>query len=207
MDKTLALTEIRLKGIDRFLDEHILCRQSHIFSLNPAGENLFFQHISQSLNVDPANIIIVGSAKTGISMSPSKFGRQFLPESDIDVIVISPSIYDDFWLTIAEFAYPHKSVIDSHLRTITKDVMRQFFWGSLHVPSLTPYEITYSERYANLRDYRSQWFTAFKGLSKYYNYPEFSARTVKGRLYRSLEHAKMYHRSGVQEIMRQQIEV
>ena len=47
------------------------------------------------------NVVMVGSAKTGYSLSPKKFLKTFSDEgecrSDIDIAIVSPQLFDYFW--------------------------------------------------------------------------------------------------------------
>jgi hypothetical protein len=48
-----------------------------------------------------------------------------------------------------------------------------------------------------IRDCSTLWFNTFQSLT---DYPEFSARDVHGRLYRTWEHVHLYHAEGLRQI-------
>jgi hypothetical protein len=60
--------------------------------------------------------------------------------------------------------------------------------------------LTLPEVLKPIRDVSTAWFNAFQSLSFY---PEFSARQVSGLLYRSWEHARLYHLEGLRRIKMQ----
>ena len=63
----------------------------------------FKEIVSTMLNVNFHNVQIVGSAKVGYSLSPSKLFSPFhdeypdMPSSDIDIAIISEQLYRKFW--------------------------------------------------------------------------------------------------------------
>lgn len=63
----------------------------------------FKEIVSTKLNVNFHNVQIVGSAKVGYSLSPSKLFSPFhdecpdKPSSDIDIAIISEQLYKKFW--------------------------------------------------------------------------------------------------------------
>lgn len=56
--------------------------------------------VSDTLEIGFNNVIMVGSGKTGFSLSPDKFLEPFSEErkSDIDIAIISQQLFDKFWI-------------------------------------------------------------------------------------------------------------
>ncbi|MBQ6265374.1 MAG: hypothetical protein IJK60_08005 [Clostridia bacterium] len=91
--------------------KHIVKSHNWYFSeyLHIPAEDLvdkmdFFKEIvSTKLNISFHSLQIVGSAKTGYSLSPSKLLRPFhdeapgKPSSDIDIAIVSERLYQLFW--------------------------------------------------------------------------------------------------------------
>lgn len=46
---------------------------------------------------------MIGSAKLGFSIAPSKLWKEFNEESDIDIVVVSDKIFDIYWQELFEF--------------------------------------------------------------------------------------------------------
>ncbi len=68
----------------------------HVEAMN-ASDNLQ-QLVSESFETNFMNVQLVGSAKTGFSMDPNQALREFNDdESDLDVAVISGSIFSSCW--------------------------------------------------------------------------------------------------------------
>lgn len=61
--------------------------------------------ICDKLNVGFDNVIIVGSCKLGFSIKPTKRFVPFGDESDIDVAIVSPTLFENVWRTALEYKY------------------------------------------------------------------------------------------------------
>ena len=57
----------------------------------------FKHYIANSLGINFSNISIVGSAKTRIGLSPEKDFKIFGAESDFDLVLVSPVLFNQFW--------------------------------------------------------------------------------------------------------------
>lgn len=57
--------------------------------------------VSDAMGIGFNNVVMVGSAKIGYSLSPKKFLKIFTDEgeckSDIDIAIVSPQLFDYFW--------------------------------------------------------------------------------------------------------------
>jgi hypothetical protein len=141
----------------------------------------------------------VGSAKLGFSLNPDSFPRQFLDESDIDVVVVDEPAFDQVWLTMVRWLYPRRigGRLSGAEKRWTHDRKENLFWGWF-IPDEIRYEgLAFPSVLESLRDLSTSWFNAFQSLSEH---PEFAARVVSGRLYRTWEHALLYHMDGLRQI-------
>jgi hypothetical protein len=178
--------------------QHIFGGTPYVFRHDPEYYDLLIGHVRQGINVLKENIIVVGSAKTGFSLNPDNFPREFSETSDIDVVVVSPELFDRVWLILLAWHYPRRlvnlgAVEGNWARLRRKDI----YWGWF-VPDQIRYEgISFPEALKPLRDFSVTWFDTFQSLSLL---PEFGSRTVSGRLYRTWEHALRYHVEGLRMI-------
>ncbi|EQA6239082.1 hypothetical protein V1603_16390 [Enterobacter sp. ECC-219] len=62
----------------------------------------FKLYMSKKLGIHVNNIAIVGSAKMGFSLSPSKNYRVFNDDSDIDIVIVSEGIFKASWMAFIE---------------------------------------------------------------------------------------------------------
>lgn len=155
------------------------------------------QHLCPTLQVSERNVVVVGSAKIGFSLSPHNFPRQFSEESDIDVIVVNESLFDEVWKTMLKWNYPRRYRLNGADWDWARLRMSDLYWGWF-VPDKIRYEgLSFPKVLKPLRDISTNWFNAFRSLSRK---PEFASRAVSGRLYRSWDHALLYHVEGLRQI-------
>lgn len=110
-EHNVLLTDLRDLSPNEFYMKHIVKSHNWYFSeyLCIPAEDLvdrmdFFKEIvSTQLGISFHSLQIVGSAKTGYSLSPRKLFKPFHdensgePSSDIDIAIISERIFNGFW--------------------------------------------------------------------------------------------------------------
>jgi hypothetical protein len=170
----------------------------HAFRQRPADLHVLRQHLVSHLHLAAEGIIVVGSAKTGFSLSPDNFPRPFGVESDIDVVVVSETLFDAYWTICLEYFYPRRAgMLPRADHQWLRDRKHDVFWGRF-VPHYMRYEgLSFPEVLRPLRDLSTAWFNAFRSLS---TYEQFRGRDITGRLYRSWNHALAYHADGLRQI-------
>jgi len=142
------------------------------------------QTVSQNFDLNPQDVIMIGSAKLGFSISPLKRWQPFRDESDIDIVIISPDIFDKLWKELYDFN------IKLRARTEEEDAryykfLDYFFKGWLR-PDLFPFSYTG----------RKEWFDFFKSIS----YGEFGYYKITGAIFRSHYFYESYHIGNIREI-------
>jgi hypothetical protein len=143
------------------------------------------------------NVVIVGSAQVGFSLSPDTFFRPFSEDSDIDVLVVDEQLFDTIWAATLRWHYPRRSWLDGSDWEWARLRQKELYWGWLTPNRMRFNGLTLPEMLKPVRDASTNWFNAFRSLSRY---NEFSRRDVSGRLYRTWEHARLYHESGLSQI-------
>lgn len=191
--------------LDQVAQDYVFEGTPFVFRDHPDSLAILRRHLRKRLRVREENVIVVGSAKLGFSLSPDRFPRQFSAESDIDILVVDENLFDKAWLTLLRWHYPKRLVRPSTPEgKWLHDRKENLFWGYF-VPNNIAYEgLSFPDELAALRDLSTSWFNAFQSLSQY---TEFVSRSVSGRLYRSWDHAISYHVEGlrqVREIVRSQ---
>lgn len=139
---------------------------------------------------DDVSVWVVGSAKLGFSITEKRLRdgtllpryRTFSPRSDIDVVVVSPPIFDLIWREVS--AYAHRAA--------------RLPWDSgplgdyLVCGWLRPDHFPIRERLRRCDD----WWDLFRSLSSDARY---GRRKVRGGLFHSSEHVKQYLSRGLDE--------
>jgi hypothetical protein len=162
----------------------LLTHKGHANSAKVYDEiKVFF---SGKLKIPATDVAIVGSAKLGFSLSPFKDYKVFDEEdSDVDVILVSPRKFNEFWDELLALYYGRGSFVgEDHFL----DVFRKFVTLERNVdfPS------------ARLRD----WHQTMDGLKRDF-FARFSiGNKIKYRVYESWDAANSYHASGIAKLRR-----
>jgi len=158
-----------------------------------AAEDLEFIHraIAEkfSVLVEEVEIYIVGSAKLGFSISEkNKNGkilpryRLFSPDSDIDIAVICPKIFEMIWYELSSYAH-----FNTYLPWDSGKVGDYLVCGWLRLDKL-PHRI-------RMRRW-DDWRDCFRHVSAA---PRFKSRSVTGGLFYSKDFLKQYQLRSVKE--------
>ena len=179
--------------------KYIFGGEPYCFREMPGAYQLLRKHLAGRLSVAENDIVVVGSGKTGFSLSPDNFGRGFSPRSDVDVLIVSSQLFDVIWKAIIEWHYPFRfsALGETDLRWSSRRRWN-VYWGWFY-PSGIPFRgVSFPGVLRPIRDISTTWFNAFRSLS---TYKEFASRNYQGRLYRTWEHALLYHRYSLREVM------
>lgn len=93
---------IKAKSADEIYNEFFISGEVWIFK-STFGESWFEQYdkfkkyVAKKLGVHYNNIGIAGSAKLGFSLNPTKNFRNFNSTSDVDIIIVSQRLFNEFW--------------------------------------------------------------------------------------------------------------
>ncbi|WP_155624917.1 hypothetical protein [Burkholderia vietnamiensis] len=147
-------------GTSAVLDEDLL------FSLK--------KDVSDFLEIHPNEVILVGSAKVGFSLAPSKRYRAFGDQSDLDVAIISHNLFDKIWRSVLEYKY------SGRLWDKEREFENYFFHGWMRPDKLPP-----SERF----EFAKQWWEYFSDLRAS---EKFGPYKIAGGIYRTWEFLDSY---------------
>lgn len=186
------------KPLDEVVREYIFEGLPYVFKEKPGLMEVLRNNLCKDLGISAESTIIIGSAKIGFSLSPDSVFRQFSDESDIDVLVVDENIFDDIWKIVLQWHYPRRiRGLGGMDGSWGRRRRRDLYWGWF-VPDKIKYEgLSFPEVLKPLRDISTAWFNAFRGLSRI---PDFSRRNITGRVYRTWDHAFLYHVDGLRQI-------
>ncbi len=188
---------LRNRPLDVVVKEYIFHGLPYIFRNRPEAMQTLYQHLRATLRISDQNITVVGSAKIGFSLSPDNFPRKFTDESDIDILIVDETLFDKVWMTMLKWNYPRRHRLYGIDWMWAKNRRDNLYWGWF-VPDKIRFEgLSFPHVLKPLRDISTTWFNAFRSLSQY---PEFISRNVSGRLYRTWDHALLYHLEGLHQI-------
>jgi hypothetical protein len=136
---------------------------------------------SKKLEMAKRNVAIVGSAKIGFSLHPEKGFRAFNDDtSDIDVVLVWPDKFAEFW----------------------REMLKMFYSKTAHIPAATRKEVF--RKFVTLRREDQwpaaafqDWHRAMDELKRDF-FTEFSVgNAIKYRVYESWDAAEAYHANGI----------
>ena len=61
------------------------------------------KRVADNFGIHTNEVLVVGSGKLGFSIAPEKRYREFCSESDIDLVVVSESLFNEFWRLVHEY--------------------------------------------------------------------------------------------------------
>jgi hypothetical protein len=170
----------------------------YVFEPRPDTWNTFRDEVGEALGVSRDDINVVGSGRFGLSLKPGKNLKRFSDDSDIDVVVINSTLFDEFWLALLDAAYPREPLTEMVGGWLQK---RR---NEVYTGWLTPLQISidhriFGRRASQVLTLKARWFNALKTASRH---PPRRHSDVRGRLYRTTRHAELYHLSSLAALRR-----
>lgn len=168
------------------VQKYLIFGSPYIFK---SHEYLYFdlkKELASNFNVKPSEVFMIGSSKLGFSISPRKLWLEIDKgrDSDIDMVILSESLFDAFWKDLLDF----RIEITSRNECQDKNYRRfvdYFFKGWLR-PDLFPFD------YHNGND----WIDFFNELS----YKKYDKRKVSCAVFRNDYFFTKYHTKNLDEI-------
>ncbi|UQA50932.1 hypothetical protein [Vibrio sp. ED002] len=182
-------TDLAQKSEKQLFQEYFLSSSCWFFETNLGMDNHIEMYdkfkllIANGLDVHPMNIVLVGSAKVGFSVAPHKAFRDFSEGSDLDIVVVSESIYKKSWRAYYELSKMKK--IDNY-HSITSDIFRHFV-SLKDVDTDVEYFKEWEKKVSNFKKNLQVVF----GFDNKINY----------RIYESWEWVDMYHLDGLSKLI------
>lgn len=181
--------------------EYIFSGEVYAFKGLPDAPWLLTQHLCRTLDLGALDFTVVGSGRTGFSLDPDKFPAEFSETSDIDVLVVNHTLFDAVWNNIVEWSYRVGGAMRSERDNQWLGARRrELHKGYFEPNNLRNPGVSGADSLAELRDFSTRWFDAFQSLSWH---PEFAARRVSGRLYRTWDFAMLYQADNLRRIAEQ----
>lgn len=152
--------------------------------------DLFKLIVSKSMNISFNNIVMVGSAKLGYSLSPNKALKKFEVEddgkSDIDIAVISPQLFDIYWKFFRESYDVTKTNLYGY-------ISRQIYRGYISERNLL-----------EIDKCRIDWLDKSKEVRKKLKSEMYFKHEINFRIYRDWNDMMEYHIQSIEELKRKE---
>lgn len=181
-----VISDLRTLPPASFVENHLFDRIPAIFGGDRALYIDWKRKLGQLIDVDPACLAIVGSAATGVSLSPTKNFKEFDASSDVDVAVVSPYHFDIAWRYLRMNGSRRLSV-DARTRNSWDQHVKQYiYWGTVA-----------TDRLLGVLPFGKDWLAATAAMSL--EAPSLG-RTINLRIYTDYDALRSYHVRGVREL-------
>lgn len=142
--------------------------------------------VSDAMGIGFNNVVMVGSAKTGYSLSPKKFLKAFTSEgdskSDIDIAIISPQLFDYFW-KIFRLSY------DVTKESLYKYISRGIYRGYISDKDLF-----------NIEKCRVEWLNLSNEATRQLQRKMYIKHEIHYRIYRDWGDMEDYHIQAIENL-------
>jgi len=173
-----------------------------VFSNSPMKYLIFREQVADRFEIGYQDVCIVGSAKLGFSPSAQKFGVPFSETSDVDVVVISHSLFDQG--THALFQHINKvgPPLDFNARSnpvsvpagewrVHKEAVRNYVYENFN-PGLLPFDHALRrEVFSNISS-TSALFLALE--------PQVFVSKIRCRVFRNWRAAEAYYTNSLRQL-------
>ena len=155
-------------------------------------EHLYFElknEVATFFEVHPSNVFMVGSGKLGFSIAPNKLYQKYDPvgrDSDIDIVVVSPVVFERYWRRLYSFN------IDLESRTDKEDEQFREFLEYMLKGWIRPDKFPFDF------EGREQWFDFFKKLKQSQRYSQHSS--INCAVYKDLFFFENYHNRNIENL-------
>jgi len=162
----------------KIVDEILVAGIPFAFRDSPADYDVLRTTLGTALHLSADSMTVVGSGRIGFSLSPEKYGTPFLPESDLDAVVVSAEMFDVAWFDLLRLGRKYLNLRKQVQSWVDAHRENHVYFGFI-IPDRLPGAVAVSPT----------WFRTFRGLARN---PSLAGRDVNGRLYRTWDHVYVH---------------
>ena len=186
MNRDTLIESLKRESPSAFLEAHMFDRIPALFGEDRTQYVAWKRILAESIEVDAACIIVVGSAATGTSLSPNKHFKPFDDTSDVDVAVISSYHFTESWRYL-RMNGDRRLNVDVRTRIAWDEhVKRYIYWGTIA-----------TDRLLGILPFGLQWLAAITKMS---NTRPTEGRTINLRIYADYESLRAYQLQSVKNL-------
>lgn len=141
---------------------------------------------SDSLDVPVKNVAIVGSAKTGYSLTPGRNYSPFNDKSDLDLVLVSDSLFRELWECQLNFV---NSATGQQYATVAKNIFKHFI------------SIKAEEIQGDQIEYFAEWISRVDKLRQTLQLNFKLPTEVNYRVYDAWKYVEQYHVAGLNALI------
>lgn len=141
---------------------------------------------SDALNVPVKNVAIVGSAKTGYSLTPGRDYSPFSDKSDLDLVIVSDNLFRELWECQLNYV---NSATGQQYGPVAKNIFRHFI------------SIKAEEIQGDQIEYFSDWISRVDRLRKTLQLNFKLPTEINYRVYDDWRYVEQYHVAGLNALI------
>lgn len=142
--------------------------------------------VSETLDVPVKNVAIVGSAKTGYSLTPGRNYSPFSEKSDIDLVIVSDNLFRDLWERKLNYV---NSATGQQYSAVAKNIFRHFI------------SIKADEVKGDQLQYFTDWISSVDKLRMALQLKYKLPAEINYRVYDSWKYVEQYHIAGLNALI------
>ncbi|WP_150129720.1 hypothetical protein [Bosea sp. RAC05] len=192
VDQAALQSEILSRSAYDFVSHYIFEPVPFVFHGNMSHWINWKTILSGLIDVDPYDIVLVGSASVGFSLNPSKNYKKFDEHSDVDVGIISAHYFDLAWRFLRQRRPSWLSLPVEIKRAIRQHQNNYVFSGTIATNSML-----------GVLPFGSAWQGALDHMK---NIDPTRGRDIKMRIYRDYDSLRQYQSYGVEQLKTQILE-
>ncbi|WP_447739585.1 hypothetical protein [Aeromonas veronii] len=182
---------LKEKGSKHVYNHILLNEDVYIFKLNYPNNHVDIYHhfkvvVSNALDVPVKNVAIVGSSKTGYSITPGRSYSLYSNDSDLDLVIVSEKLFMELWGGYLSFV---NSFSGRAYNQIAKNVFKHFI------------SVKQSDLTGDLLPYFSEWTKRVDALKRDLELTFKLPSEINYRVYDEWKYVEQYHVSGLNVLM------
>lgn len=174
------------RDLEDLLNELLFEQVPFIFTQSWSLFRTWRRELGLAVNVDPSEIIVVGSAATGQSLSPIKAFKAFDQESDVDVAIVSDHFFSEAWHHLRSVDLTLDALTPTQRAAIVDHQKRYIYWGCIA-----------TDRILSLMPFAIRWVAARSNLAAM---PPTSDRDINFRIYKDFRALRSYQLRGLKRL-------
>ncbi|KAB0331435.1 hypothetical protein LSO07_06805 [Janthinobacterium sp. PLB04] len=141
---------------------------------------------SDALDIPVKNVAIVGSAKTGYSLTPGRNFSPFNDKSDLDLVIVSEVLFRELWESYLDFL---NSSTGQAYAPVAKNVFRHFI------------SIKSEDIQGDQLEYFSHWISRVDKLRQTFQLQFKLPSEINYRVYDAWKYVEQYHVAGLNALI------
>ena len=171
---------------DEVLDQHIFNKTPHIFGDDRNAFLRWRTELARRLQVDPNEVVFVGSGAVGVSLNPRKALKEFSETSDVDIAIISSHYFALAWRFLRAPGSLRLRLQPREIAALDEHRTNYIYWGTIA-----------TDRILQFLPFGGNWMEHVSALQKV---DPTRGRTINFRVYNDFDSLRSYQRFSIDRL-------